>query len=241
MTLASVAGLATVLERNVAAVDASTAAASPRARRCSREPFVAERRCPKVSVDLRHKRGVPPSCVQSRIVKGIELPPVTEDFTADPVELFFDLAYVFAFSQLVGLLVLDPTWAGVGKAALLFGLLWLPWQQLTWAANAISGNGRPVRMLFLVATVVSIPMAAATSTAFEGGGPVFALALTGIMVIGFRMQTMGTAGSSDYRQVIYRWITPTLLRSQCSWWVPSTTGRLGFCSGSAPQPSCFGR
>jgi low temperature requirement protein LtrA len=144
-------------------------------------------------------------------MKGIELPPLTEDFTADPVELFFDLAYVFAFSQLVALLIADPTWAGVGKAALLFGLLWLPWQQLTWAANAISGNGRPVRTLFLIATVVSIPMAAATSTAFEGGGPVFALALTGIMVIGFRMQTLGMADSSDYRQAIYRWITPNLV------------------------------
>ena len=49
-------------------------------------------------------------------MKGIELPPLTEDFTADPVELFFDLAYVFAFSQLVGLLIHDPTWAGVGRA-----------------------------------------------------------------------------------------------------------------------------
>ena len=78
-------------------------------------------------------------------MEGIELPPLTEDFTADPVELFFDLAYVFAFSQLVALLIADPTWAGVGKAALLFGLLWLPWQQLTWAANAILGNGRAVR------------------------------------------------------------------------------------------------
>ena len=118
-------------------------------------------------------------------MEGIELPPLTEDFTADPVELFFDLAYVFAFSQLVALLIADPTWAGVGKAALLFGLLWLPWQQLTWAANAILGNGRAVRTLFLVATVVSIPMGASTSTAFEGGGPIFALALTRIMFIGF--------------------------------------------------------
>ncbi|MBT8208321.1 MAG: low temperature requirement protein A, partial [Acidimicrobiia bacterium] len=88
-------------------------------------------------------------------MKGIELPPPTDDFTADPVELFFDLAYVFAFSQLVGVLIADHSWTGVGRAALLFGLLWLPWQQLTWAANAISGNGRPVRSLFLVATVVS--------------------------------------------------------------------------------------
>ncbi len=48
-----------------------------------------------------------------------------------------------------------------------------------------------MRILFLVATVVSIPMAASTSTAFAGGGPVFAIALTGIMLIGFRMQTLG--------------------------------------------------
>lgn len=144
-------------------------------------------------------------------MKGIELPPLTEDFTADPVELFFDLAYVFAFSQLVALLIEEPTWAGVGKAALLFGLLWLPWQQLTWAANAISGNGRPVRALFLIATVVSIPMAASTSTAFAGGGPVFAIALTGIMLIGFLMQTLGITENFSYRTAVYTWIAPNVV------------------------------
>lgn len=141
-------------------------------------------------------------------MKGIELPPRAEDFTADPVELFFDLAYVFAFSQLVKLLIEDPTWAGVGRAALLFWLLWLPWQQLTWAANAVSGNGRPVRTLFLVATVVSIPMAASTSTAFEGGGPVFAVALAGIMLIGFAMQGLGTTEDVDFRSAVVNWIAP---------------------------------
>ena len=144
-------------------------------------------------------------------MKGIELPPLTEDFTADPVELFFDLAYVFAFSQLVALLIAEPTWAGVGKAALLFSLLWLPWQQLTWAANAVSGNGRPVRALFLIATVVSIPMAASTSTAFAGGGPVFAIALTGIMLIGFRMQTLGITEKTSYRTAVYTWIAPNVV------------------------------
>ena len=53
-------------------------------------------------------------------MEGIELPLLTEDFPADPVELFFDLTYVFAFSQLVSLLIHEPTWAGAGKAALLF-------------------------------------------------------------------------------------------------------------------------
>ncbi len=73
-------------------------------------------------------------------MRGIVVPERSEDFTTDPVELFFDLGYVLAFSQLVGHLVHHPDWAGVGEVALLFWLLWLPWQQFTWAANAVSGS-----------------------------------------------------------------------------------------------------
>lgn len=145
-----------------------------------------------------------------RPVRGIEVPERTEDFTADPVELFFDLAYVLAFSQLVGLLVDDHTWAGAGRMALLFWLLWLPWQQLTWAANAVSGNGRAVRLIFLAATAASVPMAAATSNALDEGGPVFAAMLAVIMALGFLTQTLGVErGTVLYRTVI-RWQTPNV-------------------------------
>ena len=34
-------------------------------------------------------------------MKGVVVPDREQDFAADPVELFFDLAYVFAFSRLV--------------------------------------------------------------------------------------------------------------------------------------------
>ena len=144
-------------------------------------------------------------------MKGIEVPERTEDFTADPVELFFDLAYVFAFSQLVGQLVNEPDWAGVGRATLLFGLLWLPWQQLTWAANAVSGNGRAVRLIFLVATAASVPMAAATSTALDAGGPVFAVTLGVIMVLGFLTQTLSVDRGSTFHQAVVRWVTPNAI------------------------------
>jgi low temperature requirement protein LtrA len=143
-------------------------------------------------------------------VKGIEVPDRTEDFTADPVELFFDLAYVFAFSQLVGFLFHDPTWSGAGKAALLFALLWLPWQELTWSANAVSGNGRPIRLLFLVATVISVPMAASTSTATGAGGPVFAIALAAIMVLGFSIQRLSTTRGTGLHRAVVRWIAPNV-------------------------------
>ncbi len=143
-------------------------------------------------------------------MKGIELPPRTEDYTADPVELFFDLAYVFAFSQLVSLLVHEPNWSGVGEAALLFGLLWLPWQQLTWAANAVPSNGRTVRIVFLLATVASVPMAAATSSALDAGGPVFAVSLTLIMALGFSIQALGVRGSEFHGSMV-RWILPNVI------------------------------
>lgn len=144
-------------------------------------------------------------------MRGIQLPAPTEDFTADPVELFFDLAYVFAFSQLVSILITEPTWSGLGSAALLFGLLWLPWQQLTWAANAVSGNGRKIRVIFLAATVLSIPMAAATSTALEGGGVVFALSLGGIMLLGFLIQAMGSSAGTAMRSAVIWWISPNVI------------------------------
>jgi low temperature requirement protein LtrA len=144
-------------------------------------------------------------------MRGIPVPERTEDFTADPVELFFDLAYVFAFSQLVGLLIEDHSWAAVGKIALLFGLLWLPWQQLTWSANAVSGNGRPVRIIFLIATVVSVPMAASVTTAYESGGVAFAIALSIIMVLGFTIQNLSTERGSEYRRAVWLWMTPNLV------------------------------
>ncbi len=143
-------------------------------------------------------------------MRGVTVPERTEDFTADPVELFFDLAYVFALSQLVGELVHDPTWSGTGKVALLFGLLWLPWSQFTWSANAVSGNGRRVRLLFLLATAVSVPMAASVSTAFESGGILFAISLAGIFGVG--ATTMVTSFDSG-----------TAIRSSAVQWLASNT------------------
>lgn len=43
------------------------------------------------------------------------------------MELFFDLAFVLAFSQIVGLLLHDPSRTAVGDATIVFLLLWVPW------------------------------------------------------------------------------------------------------------------
>ncbi|MGI9624144.1 MAG: low temperature requirement protein A, partial [Acidimicrobiales bacterium] len=57
-------------------------------------------------------------------MRGLPIPDREEDFTADPVELFFDLAFVFAFAELVSLLVHSPDWEGAAEFTLLFVLIW---------------------------------------------------------------------------------------------------------------------
>ncbi len=142
-------------------------------------------------------------------MRGLDVPELEEDFAADPVELFFDLAYVFAFSQLVALILHDATWHGIGEAGLLLLLLWLPWSQFTWSANAVSGNSRQARVIFLLATAASVPMAASVTTALDGGGLLFALPLAAIFLAALAMMVLSLESDSDVRRSALRYAAPS--------------------------------
>ncbi len=144
-------------------------------------------------------------------VRGIDVPDAEHDFAAHPVELFFDLAFVFAFAQLVGKLIHDPTPSGVAESALLFLLLWLPWSQFTWTANATSAHGRPVQLVFLVATAASVPMAASISTAFGPGGPAFAVSLVVIYGMGLVLLVLGYDDESAEFGSAVRYAVPNVV------------------------------
>jgi len=144
-------------------------------------------------------------------MRGLSVPESGEDFTADPVELFFDLAFVFAFSQLVAHLVHHPNWTGAWEAALLFAILWLAWSWFTWAANAVPGNQRPVRAMFLVATAVTVPMAASVGTAFGSGGLTFALSGAAIMLMSIGLQILALDNDSAMFQAAMKLTAPVLL------------------------------
>ncbi len=144
-------------------------------------------------------------------MRGLVVPDIDEDFTADGVELYFDLAFVFAFSQLVAFLVHEHSIVGIWKSLLLFLLLWMAWSQFTWSANAISSSSRVVRSLFLIATVATIPMGASIQSAFEGGGRIFAIAWLVVLAMGqFAMISGLETGSDEWRSAI-RLSRPSLL------------------------------
>src|SRR2546429_9743799 len=59
-----------------------------------------------------------------------------------PVELFFDLVFVFAFTQVTTVLSDDPTWRGLGHGLLILGALWWVWAAYAWLTNTVDpGDG----------------------------------------------------------------------------------------------------
>jgi low temperature requirement protein LtrA len=61
------------------------------------------------------------------------------------VELFYDLVFVFAVTQLAAYLVDNITPEGVVRAGVLFVAIWWLWINTTWATNRLDPDAAPVR------------------------------------------------------------------------------------------------
>jgi low temperature requirement protein LtrA len=85
------------------------------------------------------------------------------------IELFFDLVYVFAVTQLSHFLLHEPTVVGALRAALLLAMVWLGWAYTTWVTNWMDPERIEVRLLLVVLMLISLAMSAALPRAF--GGP----------------------------------------------------------------------
>lgn len=92
------------------------------------------------------------------------------------VELFYDLVFVFAITQLShGLLAhMDPM--GALRTGLLFLGAWWMWMYTTWTTNWLNPAATPVRQLLFALMLLGLLMSSALPEAFADKGLVFALA-----------------------------------------------------------------
>jgi low temperature requirement protein LtrA len=86
------------------------------------------------------------------------------------IELFFDLVYVFAVTQLSHYLLRHLTIDGAFQTAILLGLVWLAWAYTTWVTNWLDPDRLLVRLLLVALMLVSLAMSAALPRAFGGFG-----------------------------------------------------------------------
>ena len=118
---------------------------------------------------------------------------------AHPLELFFDLVFVFAITQVVALVVHDLTLAGVLRGALVLAIMWWAWTNWTWTTNVVDLEPRATRVAVLASMLGVFGMAFAVPTAFEGDGEWLAFGYVFVRVIAAVVFVIGT----PYRRVSY--------------------------------------
>jgi low temperature requirement protein LtrA len=120
------------------------------------------------------------------------------------LELFFDLVFVFAVTQVTALVAHDPTAHGFARGALVFGLVWWAWSGYAWMTNAVDVENGAVRVLVLAAAAASFFMAIALPGAFDDDGLRFALAYLVVRLIHLGLYIGGLRADPAHQAAILR-------------------------------------
>ncbi len=99
-----------------------------------------------------------------------------EEKRVAPLELFFDLVFVFAITQVTALMAADPHWDGLGRGLLVLAALWWAWAAYAWLTNYIAAEEDRERLLMLAVMGAFLIAALAAPDAFGDDALEFALA-----------------------------------------------------------------
>ena len=138
----------------------------------------------------------------------------TEEQGATFVELFFDLVFVFAVTQVTAVLAHDLNGAGLTRALILFWLVWWAWTQYTWSLNEADTEHVSIRFITLVATALAFLMAVTIPLITSPFGWLFPLSYLVLRTVGISLQWRLAAGD------------PVWVRSVKTWTVLSSLGLL---------------
>ncbi|CAN5920885.1 low temperature requirement protein A [soil metagenome] len=121
------------------------------------------------------------------------------------IELFFDLVFVFAVTQVTAVLEEHLTAVGLVQAVLVFWLVWWAWTQFTWTLNAANTEHSGIELLTMAAVAAAFFMALTVPDPYETTGGWFAASYILVRLIGIAGQWWVSAGDAAWRGAIRPW------------------------------------
>jgi low temperature requirement protein LtrA len=136
---------------------------------------------------------------------------VEHEHSVTPRELFFDLVFVFAFTQVATLLSDDPTFAGIGRGVLVVAALWWPWTAYAWLTNTVDPEEGFVGASLLVALIAMFLAALAVPGVFGDDGVLFGAAFLVVVAMHLALYALAGRGHRDLFAAVLRLAPWTLL------------------------------
>ncbi len=125
-----------------------------------------------------------------------------------PLELFFDLVFVFAITQVTSFLAADPTWGGLGRGMLLLAALWWSWAAYAWLTNATNADEGFVRLAMLGAMGAMLIVSLAVPEAFGDDAVIFGVAYAVVRLLHLALYVLATRADRDVLGAVRR-MTPS--------------------------------
>jgi low temperature requirement protein LtrA len=107
----------------------------------------------------------------------------TAERRTTPIELLWDLVFVFAITQVTALLARELTWAGFGRSMLVLALVWWAWSAFVWAANAADADSRTLRAILLLGMLLIFVAGLAVPHAFGDEATLFAATYAAVRLL----------------------------------------------------------
>ncbi len=136
---------------------------------------------------------------------------VEQEHRVTPRELFLDLVFVFAFTQVTTLLTHDPTFAGIGRGVLVLGALWWPWTAYAWLTNTVDPEEGFIGAALLVALIAMFVAALAVPSVFGDHGVLFGAAFIVVVAMHLALYALAGRGNRDLLAAVLRLTPWTLL------------------------------
>ena len=126
-----------------------------------------------------------------------------------PLELFFDLVFVFAITQVTTLLVHHPTWGGVLRGMLMLAALWWAWTGFAWLTSTMDVDEGGVRLAMLAAMGAMLFAALAVPGAFTHDAVLFGSFFLLVRVLHVVLYAIVGRGDPDLLGAVAR-LAPTV-------------------------------
>lgn len=153
--------------------------------------------------------------------RRLRFEPLHPESSATTLELFFDLVFVFALTQVTAFMAKDPGTERLVQGMLMMGLLWWCWASYAWLGNVVKADEGATRLAILTGMGAMFVIALAIPEAFDdaagGLSAPYAIAIGYFVLRGIHLATFWflAAGDSGLRGQLTRFgisqLTATVL------------------------------